>query len=157
MSPSSFSTHMTYLENLAKLHQHYASQRDDGKPPEELISLIRTEILKLGAHRDSLTLDPTLAKTHRLTSLTTALGCNHGSTAAENACVFNDLHALILRRIIHLRDQKFKSGGGKVKAAVRRSKFPRARRSDSSDGETSYSGSYGEESEGGTIYPGRRA
>ncbi|KAL8884222.1 MAG: hypothetical protein Q9192_006902 [Flavoplaca navasiana] len=104
MSPSRFAIQLTYLEDLAKLHQYYTAQRGEGNAPEELTSLLRTEIQTLAMMRRPPRPGPTLAKTLQLIALTTALGCKHDSTAAENLCVFAELHRLILQRIVNTKN-----------------------------------------------------
>ncbi|KAL8867054.1 MAG: hypothetical protein Q9198_008662 [Flavoplaca austrocitrina] len=106
MAPSRFAIQLTYLENLAKLHQHYTAQRGEGNAPEELASLLRMEIQILALMRRPPRPSPTLAKTLQLIALTTALGCKHDSTAAENLCVFAELHRLILQRVVNTKNEE---------------------------------------------------
>ncbi|KAL8976553.1 MAG: hypothetical protein Q9205_007459 [Flavoplaca limonia] len=106
MSPSRFAIQLTYLENLAKLHQHYTAQRGEGNAPEELASLLRTEMQILATMRRPPRPNPTLTKTLQLIALTTALDCKHDSTAAENLCVFAELHRLILQRIVNTKNEE---------------------------------------------------
>ena len=106
MSPPRFAIQLTYLENLAKLHQYYTAQRGEGNASEELASLLRTEIQILAMMRRPPRPNPTLAKILQLIALTTALGCKHDSTAAENLCVFAELHRLILQRIVNTKNEE---------------------------------------------------
>ncbi|KAL9012022.1 MAG: hypothetical protein Q9180_009135, partial [Flavoplaca navasiana] len=171
MSPSRFAIQLTYLEDLAKFHQYYTAQRGEGKAPDELVSLLRTEIQILATMPRPPQPGPALAKTLQLINLTTALGCNHDSTAAENLCVFAELHRLMLQRIVNTKNRKLVRVDADEKAkkqelkevdedrrkisrkASKKGKTCRSRRNgpcdyeekdEESDGEDSYSGSEGE-------------
>lgn len=157
MSPSRFAIQLTYLENLAKLHQFYTAQRGQGNAPDELVSLLRTEIQRYAAHAKPTRLMPTLPFTHRLTQLSTALGCNHSSAEAENLCVFAELHRLILQWITVFKNLKLE-GVHRDEQAAKKGKVWRSRRREDSDEdedsaeEASNSDTDAEQSEGGTWY-----
>ena len=115
--------------------------------------------------------NPTLAKTLQLIALTTALGCKHDSSAAENLCIFAELHRLILQRIVNTKneelmrvdaDEKVKrqelkevdvdrkkisrkaSNKGKTCKSRRNRPYDYEEKDEGSDGGDSYSGSEGE-------------
>ncbi|KAL9024353.1 MAG: hypothetical protein Q9180_007926 [Flavoplaca navasiana] len=126
MCPTRFAIQLTYLENLAKLHQYYTTQRGEDNAPEELTSLLRTEIQILAM------------------------------MPAENLCIFAELHRLILQRIVNTKNLELVRVDADEKAAKKASEKERACKSGrnrphdyeekdkGSDREDSYSGSEGE-------------
>ncbi|KAL8671973.1 MAG: hypothetical protein Q9168_003540 [Polycauliona sp. 1 TL-2023] len=105
---STYDRNITYLESLSKLYKHYTiSSSGAVLAPPELLTQITAQIEVLGEYRKASFLDPELSTIRRLMKVIKNLGCAHDSEEARETCGFKELHRLILRRVVQLKDLKF--------------------------------------------------